>query len=59
MLSGLDSGTSYVYQIKSIDQWGNSQKSKYFGIYTASKPVSVFDLISNALGETFGWAIKK
>jgi hypothetical protein len=59
VLSGLDPGTSYVYQIKSTDQWGNIQKSKKFGIYTASNPLSVFDLISNAIGETFGWAIKK
>ena len=59
VLAGLDPGTSYVYQVKSNDQWGNSQKSKYFGIYTASNPLSVFDLISNAIGETFGWAIKK
>lgn len=59
VLSGLESGASYVYQVKCTDQWGNSQTSNYFGIYTASKPVSIFDLISNALGETFGWAIKK
>ncbi len=59
VISGLDPGTSYIYQIESTDQWGNSQISKYFGIYTASNPLSVFDLISNAVGETFGWAIKK
>ncbi len=59
VISDLNPGTSYVYQIESTDQWGNSQISKYFGIYTASNPLSVFDLISNAMSEIFGWAIKK
>lgn len=59
VISGLEPRASYVYQVKCADQWGNTQTSNYFGIYTVSKPISVFDLISNALGETFGWAIKK
>jgi hypothetical protein len=59
VISGLAPRTSYVYQIKSIDHWSNSTKSDYFGVYTSAKPVSVFDLISNATGEVFGWAIKK
>lgn len=59
VVAGLDPGTSYVYQIKCKDRWANENNSDYFGIYTSSKPVSVFDLISNAVGEVFGWAIKK
>jgi hypothetical protein len=59
VLSGLTPGTSYVYQIKAADRWGNEVSSDRFGVYTASQPVSVFDLISNAVGQTFGWAIKK
>lgn len=59
VLSGLEPGASYVYQIKANDRWGNEADSDKFGVYTASQPVSVFDLISNAVGQIFGWAIKK
>jgi hypothetical protein len=59
IVPGLDQGASYVYQIKCKDRWANEAVSDYFGIYTSAKPVSVFDLISNAMGEVFGWAIKK
>ena len=59
VIAGLDPGTPYVFQIKSRDRWANEVDSNFFGVYTASKPVSVFDLISNAVGDVFGWAIKK
>jgi len=59
VISDLEPRTSYVYQIKCRDRWGNEVESNNFGIYTASKPVSVFDLIANAIGEVFGWALKK
>lgn len=59
VLTGLTPGTSYVYKIKATDRWGNAVSSDNYGVYTASQPVSVFDLISNAVGQIFGWAIKK
>lgn len=59
VVSGLTPRTSYVYQIKSADHWSNATTSDYFGVYTSSKPVSVFDLISNATGEVFGWALTR
>ncbi len=59
VIAGLEPGASYVFQIKAKDRWANESDSDFFGVYTASKPVSVFDLISNAVGEVFGWAIKK
>ncbi len=59
VVSGLEPGTPYVFQVKSKDRWANEVSSDFFGVYTASKPVSVFDLISNAVGDVFGWAIKK
>ena len=59
VIVGLDPGAPYVFQIKTKDRWGNEVDSDFFGVYTASKPVSVFDLISGAVGEVFGWAIKK
>ena len=59
IISGLEPRATYVYQIKCKDRWGNEFNSENFGIYTSSKPVSVFDLISNAAGEVFGWALNK
>jgi len=59
VLSKLDLATTYVYQIKARDRWGNEISSERFGIYSGSKVVSVFDLIFKAVNETFSWAIKK
>lgn len=59
VLSKLDLATTYVYQIKARDRWGNEISSERFGIYSGSKAVSVFDLIFKAVNETFSWAIKK
>ena len=59
ILAGIDPRTSYVYQVKSKDHWGTEVSSDFYGIFTASKPVSVFDLISKQINEIFGWAIKK
>ena len=59
VLSQLEPKTSYVFSITGKDRWNNEQKTNYFGIYTASKPVSVFDMISKALGDTFGWINRK
>lgn len=58
-LAGLEPSTPYAYKIKCTDRWGNETSSDYFGIYTASKPVSVFDLISRATNDTFGWTMGK
>jgi len=59
ILSELEPKTSYVYSIKTKDRWGNAEDSGYFGIYTASRPVSVFDMIAKALGDVFSWTGKK
>ena len=59
ILAGIDPRTSYVFQVKGRDHWGNETDSDFFGIFTTSKPVSVFDLISKQINEIFGWAIKK
>lgn len=59
VLTQIDPRTSYVYQIKGKDHWGNVVSSDYYGIFTSSKPVSVFDLITKQINEIFGWALKK
>ena len=56
-IDGLEQSTPYVYKIKCRDRWGNEYSSEYFGIYSASRPVSVFDMISGAMNETFGWTV--
>jgi hypothetical protein len=58
VISGLEPKTSYVYKIKGSDKWGNTGESDFFGTFTTSKPISVFELITKALDELFGWAFK-
>lgn len=59
VITQIDPGTSYVFQIKGRDHWGNEIDSDYYGLFTASKPVSIFDLITKQINDIFGWAIKK
>ena len=59
VMAGLEGRTSYVYSVEARDKWGSENNSDYFGIYTASKPVSVFDMIAKAFGDVFGWAVNK
>jgi hypothetical protein len=59
VLTQIDPRTSYVYQVKGQDHWGAESVSDFYGIFTASKPVSIFDLISDQINQIFGWAIKK
>lgn len=59
ILSDLEQKNAYTYRIIGKDRYGNTQESDYFGIYTAAKPVSVFDMISDSLNEIFGWAVKR
>lgn len=59
VISGLDQATAYVYSIKSSDHWGNTTESGYYGAYTSSKEISIFELIGKAAGEIFGWAVGK
>lgn len=58
VVSGLDQASTYVYNVTSEDRFGNRQQSDSYAVYTGSKSVSLFDLISNALGDVFGWTVK-
>ncbi len=58
-LFGLDQASTYVYALKSQDQFGNELTSEQHAVYTGSKTVSLFDLIADAIGEVFGWAMTK
>jgi hypothetical protein len=57
IISGLDQSSTYVYTIASQDRFGNTMTSDPYAVYTGSRTVSLFDLIANAVGEVFGWAI--
>lgn len=59
VLSDLEQGSAYLYRIKSKDRWGNANTSEYFGVYTGSKAVSIFEMIGKAFNDIFGWAVNK
>lgn len=59
IIPGLDQASTYVYDITSADRYGNEITSESHAVYTGSRTVSLFDLIANAVGEVFGWAVKK
>ncbi|NTW30978.1 MAG: hypothetical protein HGA33_06880, partial [Candidatus Moranbacteria bacterium] len=51
--------STYVYVISVMDKWGGSAQSDPYAVYTGAKTVSLFELIAGAVGEVFGWAVKK
>ena len=59
IVPGLDQASTYIYTIVSHDRFGNEMTSDQHAVYTGSKTVSLFDLIAGAVGDVFGWAIKK
>lgn len=58
VLNNLEQATRYVFTVSATDRSGNNSVSDALAVYTGSKPVSVFDLISNEMGNIFGWALK-
>ncbi len=59
VIPGLDQASTYVYTITGQDRYGNEVTSEAHAVYTGSRTVSLFDLIADAVGEVFGWAVKK
>lgn len=59
IIPSLDQASTYVYTIKSKDRFGNAVESDAHAVYTGSRTVSLFDLIAGAVGDVFGWAVKK
>ena len=59
VIPGLDQASTYVYTITSGDRSGDVVRSDAHVVYTGSKTASLFDLISGAIGDVFGWAVKK
>lgn len=59
VIPGLDQASTYVYSITAYDRFGGEMRSESHAVYTGSKTVSLFDLIAGAVGDVFGWAVKK
>lgn len=59
VLDQLDLASTYLYTISVRDRYGNEVTSDSYAIYTGSKVVSLFELITGALQDVFGWAVKK
>ncbi len=59
VISGLEQATTYTYLIQSRDRWGNTVQSDTYAVYTGARTISLFELISGALGDIFGWAFNR
>lgn len=59
ILTGLDQASAYVYTIVAKDRSENEVATDAYAVYTGTKSTSLFDLISGAVTDTFGWAMKK
>lgn len=59
IISDLEQASTYVYSITVRDRAGNEVITDSYAVYTGTKSASLFDLISGAVQDVFGWAIKK
>ncbi|MFZ2153629.1 MAG: hypothetical protein WAV16_00135 [Candidatus Moraniibacteriota bacterium] len=57
LLKNMEFSMIYTYRIESQDKWGNKVNTEYFSAYTGDKSESIFDLITNAIEDVFGWAM--
>lgn len=57
LIKNMEFSTIYTYRIESSDKWGNKVNTEYFSAYTGDKSESIFDLITNAIEDVFGWAM--
>lgn len=58
LLKNMEFSTIYTYKIEAKDKWGNKASTEYFSAYTGDKSESIFDLITNAVEDVFGWVMK-
>lgn len=58
VLTKLDQATRYTLNVQITDRQGNKDVSEKLAVFTGSKPVSIFDLISLQMNDIFGWALK-
>lgn len=55
----LSQASTYVYVISARDRSGNTVTSDPYAVYTGAREISLFELIAGAVGDVFGWAVKK
>jgi len=58
LLKNMEFSTIYTYRIEAKDKWGNKFDTEYYSAYTGDKTESIFDLITKAVEDVFGWAMK-
>ena len=58
IIPDLEPGTTYVYALRASDRFGTTVASDSHAVYTGSREASLFDLIADAVGDIFGWALK-
>lgn len=59
VISGLEQASTYVYSIAARDHGGQEVSTDSYAVYTGTKTASLFDLISGAIVDVFGWTMKK
>jgi hypothetical protein len=59
LLESLEPETTYVFYVRVVDEWGVEKESQQFAMYSGDKIASLFDLLEEAFGDTFGWAMRK
>jgi len=58
ILENLEPETTYIFYVTGIDEWGQNQESEKYAMYSGERLASLFDLLEEAFGETFGWAMQ-
>jgi len=59
LLENLNPETTYVFSITSEDRWGQEEESERYAMYSGDRAASLFDLLEEAFGEAFGWAMRR
>lgn len=55
-LDDIETENTYVLYAKATDRWGNEKQGESYALYSGANTASLFDLLSDAFGDLFGWA---
>lgn len=58
MLENLEPETTYVFYVTGKDKWGSDKEGERYAMYSGERLASLFDLLEEAFGDTFGWAMR-
>jgi hypothetical protein len=59
IIGKLNPSTAYTFTIRARDKWGNEKLSERFAFYTGAPNISIIDMLTGAVKDTFGWAVGK